>query len=149
MLSAYRKEYPLSPKLDEIQNYMAASHFMNQDYAMAVESLLELKTPQQKIKPTLKSCLFTRYSAVRNRFFQRGGKILYPGCRTLLGSRMPVQKQPIQKRHQYLEQIYQRKRSLCSSGKIQDNPLQHSIRLLQTKRIQTSRRMVSEVPEVG
>lgn len=60
VLSAYRKEYPLSPKLDEIQNYMAASHFMNQDYAMAVESLLELKNPTAENKADLKKAAYLR-----------------------------------------------------------------------------------------
>lgn len=45
VLSLYRKEYPDSPKLDEIQTYIAANYFINQDYASAVEALQALKNP--------------------------------------------------------------------------------------------------------
>lgn len=39
---------------------MAASHFMNQDYAMAVESLLELKNPTAENKADLKKAAYLR-----------------------------------------------------------------------------------------
>ena len=60
VLSAYRKEYPQSPKLDEIQNYMAANHFLNQDYAMAVEALLDLRNPTKENTADLQKAAYLR-----------------------------------------------------------------------------------------
>ncbi len=44
-ISAYRQHYPQSPKLDELQNYIAAHSFLTQDYAGAVEALQAIKNP--------------------------------------------------------------------------------------------------------
>ena len=60
ILAAYRKEYPESPKLDEIQNYMAANYFLNQDYAMAVEALSGLKNPSKENIRDLEKAAYLR-----------------------------------------------------------------------------------------
>ncbi|HOT55323.1 MAG TPA: tetratricopeptide repeat protein, partial [Bacteroidales bacterium] len=60
VLSSYRKEYPDSPKLDEIQTYIAANFFMNQDYASAVEALQALKNPTAENSRDLKKAAFLR-----------------------------------------------------------------------------------------
>ena len=60
VLSLYRKEYPDSPKLDEIQTYIAANYFVNQDYASAVEALQALKNPTPDNSRDLKKAAFLR-----------------------------------------------------------------------------------------
>ncbi|NLA15816.1 MAG: tetratricopeptide repeat protein [Bacteroidales bacterium] len=60
VLSAYRKEYPNSPKLDEIQNYIAANYFINQDYAMAVEALSALRNPTKENLRDLEKAAYLR-----------------------------------------------------------------------------------------
>ena len=60
VLSLYRKAYPDSPKLDEIQTYIAANYFINQDYASAVEALQTLKSPTPDNSRDLKKAAFLR-----------------------------------------------------------------------------------------
>ncbi len=60
VLSSYRKNYPGSPKLDEIQTYIAANYFLNQDYASAVEALQALKNPTPENLQDLKKAAYLR-----------------------------------------------------------------------------------------
>ena len=60
VLSLYRKEYENSPKLDEIQSYIAANYFINQDYASAVQALQALRTPTPENLADLKKAAYLR-----------------------------------------------------------------------------------------
>ncbi len=60
VLSSYRNAYPDSPRLDEIQNYIAANYFLNRDYASAVEALQALREPTQENREDLKKAAFLR-----------------------------------------------------------------------------------------
>ncbi|HPQ55694.1 MAG TPA: tetratricopeptide repeat protein [Bacteroidales bacterium] len=60
VLSSYRNAYPDSPRLDEIQNYIAANYFLNRDYASAVEALQALRNPTPENLEDLKKAAFLR-----------------------------------------------------------------------------------------
>lgn len=59
-LSLYRKNYPESEKLDEIQTYIAANYFLNQDYASAVEALQALRNLTPENREDLKRAAYLR-----------------------------------------------------------------------------------------
>ena len=59
-LSAYRKEYPDSPKLDEIQTYIAAHSFLIQDYSGAVTALQAITNPTAETGLYLKRAAYLR-----------------------------------------------------------------------------------------
>lgn len=60
VLSLYRNAYPNSPRLDEIQNYIAANYFLNRDYASAVEALQALRDPTPENREDLKKAAYLR-----------------------------------------------------------------------------------------
>lgn len=59
-ISDYRATYPNSPKLDEIQTYIAANNFLKQDYAAAVTALQAIQTPTADNIEALKRAAYLR-----------------------------------------------------------------------------------------